>query len=447
MIHKFKMFGTNIVVDVNSGAVHVFDDAAYDVLDLYDSLSSEEIIGKLGGRYGCDEVREAISEICELKDKGVLFSENALEGYVPDDRAEPIVKALCLHISHDCNLRCRYCFASAGNFGGERLLMPFEVGKAAIDFVVRKSAGRRNVEVDFFGGEPLMNCDTVKRVVEYARSIEDSCGKKFKFTLTTNGVLLNEKIRDYLNENMHNVVMSLDGRKSVNDRMRTRIDGTGSYDDILPKIVDVAKSRNQDNYYVRGTFTMENLDFANDVLHLADLGFRQVSVEPVVAANGTGYELKEEDLPVLYEQYEKLAAEYVKRMEEGRGFNFFHFMIDLDRGPCAIKRFSGCGSGNEYLAVTPEGDLYPCHQFVGMSEFRIGSVLEGELNTEIMSRFKGSNILTKVKCRECWAKFYCGGGCAANAYQFNGDLNQPYELGCKLEQKRVECALWIKSRL
>ncbi|NLL05477.1 MAG: thioether cross-link-forming SCIFF peptide maturase [Clostridiaceae bacterium] len=446
MIHKFSLFGTNIVMDVNSGAVHIFDDVAYEVLEHYENNSHERIVELLSPKYSSEEIDEAIKEINSLKAEGMLYSEDVYEETIALWDQKPVVKALCLHICHDCNLRCKYCFASTGDFGGQRTMMSAEVGKKAIDFIIRESGSRRNLEVDLFGGEPLMNFEVVKEIVDYAKSREKEFNKNFRFTLTTNAILLNEDIKNYLNENMQNVVLSIDGRREVNDKMRYRVDGTGCYDDIMPKIKDMAQSRGQDNYYVRGTFTRENLDFSEDVLHLADQGFKQISVEPVVAAKDIGYDLREEDLPVLYEEYEKLAYELVKRKKEGKGFNFFHFMIDLSQGPCIAKRLRGCGSGHEYVAVTPEGDIYPCHQFVGNTEFKMGNVMEGKLNTDIQEHFKGSNVYTKEECSKCWAKFYCSGGCAANSYQFNSDINIPYKVGCELEKKRVECALWIKSQ-
>lgn len=450
MIHSFKLFGTNIVLDVNSGVVYEFDDVSFDVLELYKDNYIDTITEKLEGRYGREKVTESYFEIKSLEDKGLLYSEDIYEN-LPVSRGAAIeegnpVKALCLHVAHDCNLRCRYCFASTGDFGRQRSLMSKEIGRKAIDFLVANSGNRRNLEVDFFGGEPLLNFGTVKETVEYARSIEKAAGKNFRFTITTNALLLNEENKRFINEQMDNVVLSIDGREEVNDRMRKRVDGRGIYKEILPKIIDLAESRNQDRYYVRGTFTRENLDFSKDVLHLADLGFKQISVEPVVAQEGSGYDLREEDLDKLYTEYENLAAEYVKRAEEGRGFNFFHFMIDLENGPCAIKRIKGCGSGYEYLAVTPEGDIYPCHQFAGIESFKMGNVNEGKINGNIKSMFASSNIYSKKSCTGCWAKFYCSGGCPANAYQFGRDLNVPYEIGCKLERKRVECALWIKVK-
>lgn len=446
MIHKYKMFDTNIVLDVNSGAVHVFDDAAYDVVDLYRTETKEQIADTLSVKYDRQAVLDAYEEIQKLEQDGLLFSRDEYEEAIKNWERKPVVKALCLHICHDCNLRCKYCFASTGSFGGHRTMMDVETGKKAIDFLIEKSAGRRNLEVDFFGGEPLMNFEVVKQIVEYARVREKEAGKNFRFTITTNAVLLNEENKDFINKNMHNVVLSIDGRKETNDRMRPRIDGSGTYSSILPKIKDMAESRNQDNYYVRGTFTRENLDFSKDVLHLANEGFKQISIEPVVAAKDSGYDIREEDLDKLYSEYEKLAYEYVNREQKNEGFNFFHFMIDLKQGPCVIKRLGGCGSGHEYLSITPEGDLYPCHQFVGDEKFKMGNIHEGTFNGDFQKNFQKSNVYTKKECSECWAKFYCSGGCAANAYQFNNDINVPYQIGCELEKKRVECAIWIKTQ-
>jgi uncharacterized protein len=446
MVHKYKMYGTNIVVDVNSGAVHVFDDVSHEILDFYKDNEKEFVIGKLSNKYSRDQIEEAFSEIEKLEEAGQLFSEDEYKDILPSIKRKPVVKALCLHVSHDCNLRCKYCFASTGDFGGHRSVMSPEVGKKAIDLLIKESGNRRNLEIDFFGGEPLMNFETVKEVVSYARGKEQEHFKNFRFTITTNALLLNDENKKYINENMVNVVLSIDGREATNDNMRYRIDGSGSYKTILPKIRDMAESRNQDNYYVRGTFTRENLDFSKDVLHLADEGFKQVSVEPVVAAKDSGYDLREEDLPVLFNEYEKLAKEYVEREKNGKGFNFFHFMIDLSQGPCVTKRLSGCGSGHEYIAITPEGDIYPCHQFVGMDDFKMGNVNNGIVKKEIQENFKNTNIYTKKDCLDCWAKFYCSGGCAANSYQFNNDINAAYKVGCELEKKRVECALWIKTQ-
>lgn len=446
MIHKFRLFEKNIVLDVNSGAVHIFDDLAFALLDFYGKYDRNDIIDRLSVTYQPEDIADALDELDTLKNQGQLFTEDIYADYLSTWDRKPVVKALCLHIAHDCNLRCRYCFASTGDFGSGRKLMPPETGRNAIDYMIKASDNRRNLEIDFFGGEPLMNFDTVKEIVYYAEEKGRESGKNFRFTITTNALLLNEEHKAFINEHMGNVVLSIDGRKEVNDSMRFRVDGTGTYSAILPKIKDMAESRGQDGYYVRGTFTRENLDFSEDVLHLADLGFKQISVEPVVAAKDSGFELREEDLPRLFDEYEKLASEYVKRHCEGNGFNFFHFMLDLENGPCVAKRLKGCGSGHEYLAVTPEGDLYPCHQFVGMDGFKMGNVNnDAALNENIRDMFKNSTIYTKEDCRTCWARFYCSGGCAANAYQFNKSLDKPYKVGCELEKKRVECALWIKA--
>ncbi|MDK2787063.1 MAG: uncharacterized protein PWP07_288 [Epulopiscium sp.] len=448
MIHKFSMDGVNIVLDIYSGAVHVVDDIVYDLVDDYQKYSKDELIQRYKEKYDVSQIEEAIEEIEALENEGLLYTEDMYVDYLGQFQARnPIVKALCLHIAHDCNLKCKYCFAGEGEYRGQRSLMSAEVGKKAIDFLIQASGNRRNLEIDFFGGEPLMNFEVVKEIVDYARSIEGEHNKNFRFTITTNGVLLDDDIQAYINEHMHNVVLSIDGRKEVHDRMRYTINHKGSYDLVVPKFKKIADSRNQTNYYVRGTFTRENLDFAKDVLHLADIGFKQVSVEPVVAPKEMSYALREEDLPMLYEQYEELAKELVKRKKEGQGFNFFHFMIDLSQGPCVAKRLAGCGSGSEYLAVTPEGDLYPCHQFVGLEEFKMGTVFDGIQNQPMQKQFQACNVYAKDECKNCWAKFYCSGGCAANAYQFHRDLRKPYKIGCELEKKRVECALYVKAKL
>jgi len=448
MIHKFKMHGCNIVLDVNSGSVHRMDDLSYELLDCID-WDEDSIIEKFSADYTREEIIEALSEIRQLKESGQLFSEDVFEEYVYDFIAKndenPVVKALCLHVAHDCNLRCRYCFASTGDFGTSRKLMPPETGKKAIDFIIEKSGSRRNLEIDFFGGEPLLNFKTVREIVEYAQDKGRENNKVFRFTLTTNAVLLKDEHKEFINKYMDNVVLSIDGRPHVNDYMRRRIDSGGTYHDILPKIKDLADSRGQDCYYVRGTFTRKNLDFSKDVLHLADLGFKQISVEPVVAADDKDYSIRWEDLPEIFSEYETLAMEYVKRRKGPDWFNFFHFMIDLENGPCAYKKLKGCGSGDEYLAVTPEGDLYPCHQFVGMEEFKMGNVnVSTQVNQEIRKKFVGQNIYSKPECRKCWAKFFCSGGCTANSMQLNHCLEKPYAIGCELEKKRVECALWAK---
>lgn len=447
MIHKYSMNGLNIVIDVNSGAVHIVDNVVYDVLDDYESKSLDELISKYKDKYSITSIKEAIEEISQLEEDEQLFTEDIYENFIPQFKnRNPVVKALCLHVAHDCNLKCKYCFAQEGEYRGKRSLMSLEVGKKAIDFLINSSGKRKNLEVDFFGGEPLMNFEVVKEIVYYARQKEKQYNKNFRFTITTNGILLNDEIQKFINENMHNVVLSLDGRKEINDMMRPKAGTQGSYDFIVPKFIKLANSRNQTDYYVRGTYTRNNLDFSNDVLHMADLGFKQISVEPVVADENEDYSLREEDLPLLFEQYEILASEMLKRQKEGRGFNFFHFMIDLSQGPCVVKRLSGCGSGSEYLAVTPEGDLYPCHQFVGIEEFKMGTVDTGITENKMRELFQNCNVYSKEDCKNCWAKFYCSGGCAANAYQFHKDINKPYEIGCKLQQKRIECAIMMKAK-
>lgn len=446
MVHQYKNNGYNIVLDVNSGAVHVVDDAAYDVIALWETHTEDEIIKKLKPEYEERELREAVREVASLIEEDALFTKDEYEDYITDfKQRKTVVKALCLHIAHDCNLKCRYCFAEEGEYHGKRALMPFETGKAALDFLIANSGSRKNLEVDFFGGEPTLNFQVVKDLVAYGREQEKIHNKNFRFTLTTNGVLLNDEIMEFANKEMANVVLSIDGRKEVNDKMRPFANGSGSYDLIVPKFQKFADSRNQTNYYVRGTFTHYNPDFSKDVLHLADLGFKQISVEPVVAQEEDDYAIREEDLPKLFEEYDSLAAEMVKRHKHGDDFHFFHFMIDLEGGPCVAKRLSGCGSGTEYLAVTPWGDLYPCHQFVGNEKFYMGNVTEGIVNTELSDEFKSCNVYAKEKCRECFARFYCSGGCAANAYNFHGDIKEAYDIGCALQKKRVECAIMIKA--
>lgn len=454
MIHQYKNNGYNIVMDVCSGAVHVVDDITYDVIEVYEKNREEQIETTLPllqeklPQYGAEDLSETLEEIEELKEAGELFAEDEYQQYVIDfKKRKTVVKALCLHIAHDCNLGCRYCFAEEGEYHGRRALMSLEVGKQALDFLVANSGNRRNLEVDFFGGEPTMNFEVVKELVRYGRSLEEPHNKNFRFTLTTNGVLLDDDIMEFANREMANVVLSIDGRKEVNDYMRPTRNGKGSYDLIVPKFQKFAQLRNQTNYYVRGTFTHHNLDFAEDVLHLADLGFKQISVEPVVAPPEEAYAIREEDLPQLLEEYDKLAKEMIKREKEGRGFNFFHFMIDLTQGPCVAKRLSGCGSGTEYLAVTPWGDLYPCHQFVGMDEFKLGDVWQGVQAENIRDEFKLCNVYAKEKCRSCFARFYCSGGCAANSYNFQGSILDAYDIGCELQKKRIECAIMIKAAL
>ena len=456
MVHQYKSNGYNIVLDVNSGSVHIVDDIVYDLIPLVETALAEkledadEIIERVSRESGHDAAlcREAVSEILELKEAGALFTEDIYKDYIFDFKnRQTVVKALCLHIAHDCNLACQYCFAEEGEYHGRRALMSFEVGKKALEFLVHNSGNRINLEVDFFGGEPLMNWEVVKQLVAYGRSLEEPFHKKFRFTLTTNGILLNDEIQEFLNKEMSNVVLSIDGRKEVHDRMRPFRGGQGSYDVIVPKFQKLAESRNQMNYYVRGTFTRNNLDFSEDVLHLADLGFEQISIEPVVAEDAEPYAIREEDVPGIKEEYDKLAAALLKRQKEGKGVNFFHFMIDLAGGPCVAKRLSGCGSGTEYLAVTPWGDFYPCHQFVGEEAFLMGNVDEGITNTKVRDDFKCCNVYAKEKCRDCFARFYCSGGCAANSYHFHGKIDDAYDIGCELQRKRIECAIMIKAAL
>ncbi|MEG1442177.1 MAG: thioether cross-link-forming SCIFF peptide maturase, partial [Oscillospiraceae bacterium] len=430
MVHAFKIKNKNIVLDVNSGCVHVVDDLCYEIISklcenelLIQETLPDEILTSLSTKFSCNDIKEAYKEIYTLYIEDVLFSKDTYENIAINMKKKSPVKAMCLHVSHDCNLRCKYCFADEGTYHEERSLMSAEVGMAAMDYLIKNSGKRRNLEVDFFGGEPLMNFDVVKKIVEYAREQEKIHDKNFRFTITTNGLLLSDDKLEYINKNMSNIVLSIDGRKSVNDKVRYRADGTGSYDTIVPKFQKVAESRNQDNYYVRGTFTKYNLDFSKDVLHLADLGFKQTSVEPVVCSGVEDYALSKEDLPKIYNEYELLVEEYLNRKKNGNGFNFFHFMIDLDQGPCVIKRLSGCGAGCEYLAISPNGDIYPCHQFVGTEEYKMGNLNDGNINMNIRQKFENCNVYTKPKCKDCFAKFYCSGGCMATACLINGDIN------------------------
>ena len=446
-------------MDINSGSVHVADPLFYEAVAAAEPLTGEmekpepltedvknAVRDRLAGRAGQEEIEEVLQNMQELIDAGELFTKDTYREFVRDFKArKTVVKALCLHIAHDCNLACRYCFAEEGEYHGRRALMSFEVGKKALDFLIANSGSRTNLEVDFFGGEPTMNWEVVKQLVEYGRSQEKIHNKNFRFTLTTNGVLLNDEITEFCNREMSNVVLSLDGRKEVNDRMRPTRNGKGSYDIIVPKFVKFAKERGSRDYYIRGTFTHENLEFSKDVLHFADLGFTKMSMEPVVAPPEAFYAIREEDLPVILRQYDLLAKEYVERRRAGKGFVFFHFQIDLKQGPCVAKRLSGCGSGTEYLAVTPWGDLYPCHQFVGNEQFLLGNVDEGIVNTELRDEFKLCNVYAKPKCRECFARFYCSGGCAANSWNFHGSLTDAYDIGCVMQKKRIECAIMIKA--
>ena len=461
MIHQYKNNGYNIVLDVYSGAVHVVDELCYDVIaclneeneahtpeTLQEEKTFEGLKNALQDTYSEEELKDALDDVTELAKNGQLFVKDEYECLIEDvKKRKTVVKALCLHIAHDCNLACKYCFAEEGEYHGRRALMDFETGKKALDFLIANSGNRRNLEVDFFGGEPLMNWQVVKDLVAYGREQEKIHNKNFRFTITTNGVLLNDEVQEFVNKEMDNVVLSLDGRKEVNDKMRPFRNGKGSYDLIVPKFQKLADSRNQEKYYVRGTFTRDNLDFSKDVLHFADLGFKQISIEPVVGEDSDFYSIKKEDLPKIFEEYDALAKALVEREKEGKGVNFFHFMIDLDGGPCVAKRLSGCGSGTEYLAVTPWGDLYPCHQFVGEEEFLMGNVDDGIVKPEIAEEFRGCSVYSKEKCKNCFAKFYCSGGCMANSQKFHGSIHDTYDIGCEMERKRVECAIMMKAAL
>lgn len=461
LIHQYKNNGYNIVLDVYSGAVHVTDDLCYDVIaylkgeneahtseTLQEEKTFEGLMDALNDTYSEQELRDALEDVAELTKNGRLFVKDEYENLIEDvKKRKTVVKAMCLHIAHDCNLACKYCFAEEGEYHGRRALMTYDVGKKALDFLIANSGNRRNLEVDFFGGEPLMNWQVVKELVAYGREQEKIHDKHFRFTITTNGVLLDDEIQEFVNREMDNVVLSLDGRQEVNDRMRPFRNGKGSYELIVPKFQKLAESRGQEKYYVRGTFTRENLDFSNDILHFADLGFKQMSIEPVVGDESDPYAIREEDLPTIMEEYDKLAKIMIEREKLGKGFHFFHFMIDLEGGPCVAKRLSGCGSGTEYLAVTPWGDIYPCHQFVGQEEFLMGNVDSGIVKPEIADEFRNCNVYTKEKCKNCFAKFYCSGGCMANAYNFHGTIQDAYDIGCEMQRKRVECAIMMKAAL
>ena len=447
MIHLYKSNGFNMVLDVNSGSVHVVDDCVYDVLScMNEGKNAEETAEALSSKYAEQDITEAREEIQELADNGMLFTKDIYENAIDQFSNRPtVVKALCLHIAHDCNLACRYCFAEEGEYHGRRALMSLEVGKKALDFLIANSGSRRNLEVDFFGGEPLMNFETVKKIVEYARSQEPVYHKKFRFTITTNGMLLTDDKIDFINREMSNVVLSIDGRKEVNDRMRPRVDGKGSYDKIIPMYKKLVDQRGEKEYYVRGTYTKYNLDFSDDVFALLDAGFDQISVEPVIADAEEPYAITEADLPRIFEEYERLMQKILDYEATGKKFNFFHFMLDLDQGPCAIKRLRGCGCGNEYVAITPDGDIYPCHQFVGEADYKMGNVDDGTFNREMKSDFAKTHIYSKPDCRNCWARFYCSGGCNANNYQFSGDVHKAHKLSCEIEKKRLECAIVLKA--
>ena len=451
MVHQYKLNGYNIVLDTCSGSVHTVDEVAYDIIAMYKTHTKEQIVAEIMKRYGNmpdvteEDILLCIDDIQSLEDAGKLYSEDQFENLAYDYKNNSkVVKALCLHVAHTCNLNCSYCFASQGKYQGERALMSFEVGKRAFDFLIENSGTRRNLEVDFFGGEPMMNFDVVKQLVAYARSIEKEHNKNFRFTFTTNGVLLDEDVMDFLNKEMHNVVLSLDGRKEVNDHFRKNYAGEGSYDIIVPHFQRLVEKRGGKDYYVRGTFTHNNVDFTNDIVHMADLGFTELSMEPVVCPPGDPYALTKEDMPKIFEQYEILAKEMLKRKKEGRPFTFYHYMLDLKNGPCIYKRITGCGSGTEYMAVTPWGELFPCHQFVGDPKYSLGNIWDGVTNTAAQDEFRGCNAYAKPECKDCWAKLYCSGGCAANAYHATGSINGIYEYGCELFKKRIECAVMMQ---
>ncbi|MBQ4572155.1 MAG: thioether cross-link-forming SCIFF peptide maturase [Clostridia bacterium] len=450
MVHQYKLNGYNIVLDTCSGSVHVVDEVAYDIIAMYKDKSTDEIVKYILDTYKDEEITESdvlecIGDVKSLEDAGKLYTADTYEGMAFDFKnRNTVIKALCLHVAHTCNLNCEYCFASQGKYHGERALMSFEVGKRALDFLIENSGTRRNLEVDFFGGEPLMNWDVVKELVSYARVQEKIHNKNFRFTLTTNGILIDDDVIDFCNKEMSNVVLSLDGRKEVHDRLRKDYQGRGSYDVIVPKFQEFIKRREGKSYYMRGTFTHNNVDFTNDIFHMADLGFTELSMEPVVCSPDDPSALTESDLPILFEQYEILAKEMIKRKKAGNGFTFYHYMLDLTHGPCIYKRISGCGSGTEYMAVTPTGDLYPCHQFVGDTKYLLGNLWDGVTNKEIQNEFKLCNAYARPECNDCWAKLYCSGGCAANSYHASGKITGIYEYGCELFKKRIECAVMIQ---
>ena len=450
MVHQYKLNGYNIVLDTCSGSVHTVDEVAYDIIEMYKTHSESEIVSVILEKYSHlpdvtkEEILLCIEDVKELQKAGKLFSEDKFEELAYNFKNNSkVIKALCLHIAHSCNLACSYCFAGQGKYHGKDALMSFETGKRAFDFLIENSGTRRNLEVDFFGGEPLLNWDVVKKLVEYARSIEKEKNKNFRFTLTTNGVLIDDEVIEFANKEMSNVVLSLDGRKDVHDKFRVDYAGKGSYDKILPKFKKLVESRNGQNYYMRGTFTHFNTDFTNDIFHMADLGFKELSMEPVVCSPDSPSALTDEDLPVLFEQYEILAKEMIRRRKKGDGFTFYHYMLDLKNGPCIYKRISGCGSGTEYMAVTPKGELYPCHQFVGEEEYCLGNIWDGVKKPEVQDKFRLCNAYSREECRDCWAKLYCSGGCAANSYHATGSVNGIYKYGCELFKKRIECAIMM----
>lgn len=441
-IHKFYLNNRYIVLDIASGSVHVVEKIVYEMIDDYEKLSKDEVIDKYSKLYNEEDAKEAYEEIDYLAKEDLLFSEDE-HFKLPRFNPQNVVKALCLHVAHDCNLRCKYCFASQGDFKGDRSLMTFETGKKALDFLLQNSGNRRNLEVDFFGGEPLMNFDLVKKLVAYGREEEKKYDKHFRFTITTNGVLLNDEIEDFINENMDNVVLSIDGRKEINDEMRPTTNGKGSYDIIVPKFKELIDKRGDKDYFIRGTFTNENLDFSEDLKHFYSHGFKKTSIEPVVTDEKEPYAIREEHLDKILNEYEKMSKDYIEIRKKDKDFSFFHFIIDLSQGPCIVKRTVGCGAGSEYVAITPQGEIYPCHQFVGEEDFLLGNVDEGIKNTDLRDTFKNSNVYTNEDCPTCWARYYCSGGCHANAYYSNNDLSKPYKVGCEMEKKRIECAISV----
>ena len=454
MLHQYKLNGYNIVLDTASGSVHTVDEVAYDIIGMYKEKTKEEIIEATLNTFGHlpdvtrEDIEICLNDIAELEKAGKLWSEDPYESLAYDFKNNSkVIKALCLHVAHTCNLNCSYCFASQGKYQGDRALMSFEVGKQAFDFLIANSGSRRNLEVDFFGGEPLMNFDTVKKLVEYARSVEKEHNKNFRFTLTTNGMLIDDDVIEFANREMSNVVLSLDGRQNVHDHFRVDYNGQGSYEKIVPKFKKLVDARGGKDYYMRGTFTHNNIDFTNDIFHMADLGFKELSMEPVVCPPNDPYSLTYEDLPKIKEQYEILAKEMIKREKKGEGFTFYHYMLDLQTGPCIYKRITGCGSGTEYMAVTPWGELFPCHQFVGDEKYSLGDVWKGVTNTSVQDEFRSCNAYARAECKDCWAKLYCSGGCAANSYHATGSINGVYEYGCELFKKRIECAVMMQVAL
>lgn len=451
MVHQYKLNGYDIVLDTASGSVHLVDDVAYDIIEMYKSRTPDEICAAVCAKYPevtREDVLECLDDIAALEAAHKLFTPDDYEELAGEYKERSkVIKALCLHVAHTCNLNCSYCFASQGKYHGERALMSFEVGRRALDFLVENSGTRRNLEVDFFGGEPLMNWQVVKDLVAYARSIEKDAGKNFRFTLTTNGVLLDDEVTEFCNREMHNVVLSLDGRKEVNDRFRVDVAGNGSYERIVPNFQRFVAARGDKSYYMRGTYTHYNPDFTNDLFHMADLGFTELSMEPVVCAPGDPCALTEEDFPVLCEQYELLAKDMLRRWREGRPITFYHYIIDLKHGPCIYKRVSGCGSGTEYMAVTPWGELFPCHQFVGDPKYSLGNIWDGVTNTAAQDEFRHCNAYSRPDCKDCWARLYCSGGCAANSYHATGSIGGVYEYGCRLFKKRIECAIMLQAAM